>query len=91
MPGQFLRELPYKFPLKDGQVREGSDFQFLDMTTPQADGCEELIRLRIEKDGVEEIRKRLEPGKTYELVINRLGWDKVPIIYRGRVLSPAKG
>jgi hypothetical protein len=87
---QYLREIPGKFPQKDGTFREWVDFQFLDLSQPTADGLEELIRYRAEKLDADDARKKLEPGKAYEIVINRLGWDKVPVIYRGRIGAQVK-
>lgn len=88
---QYLREIPGKFPQKDGTMREWVDFQFIDMSQPAQDGLEELIRFRADKVDADDSRKKVEAGKTYELVINRLGWDKVPVIYRGRIGAQVKG
>jgi hypothetical protein len=89
--GQYLREIPGKFPQKDGTMREWVDFQFNDMSQPPADGLEELIRYRADKADADATRAKLEAGKTYEVVVNRLGWDKVPVIYRGRIVGAVKG
>lgn len=88
--GQYLREIPGKFTPKEGTLREWVDFQFIDQTQPPGDGLEELIRFRADKAESEAVRVKLEPGKSYEIAVNRLGWDKVPVIYRGRIGAAQK-
>lgn len=76
--------------MKDGGTREWVDFQFMDQTSPPADGLEELIRFRVEKGEADGVRGKLQPGQNYEVVVNRLGWDKVPVVYRGRIGGAVK-
>lgn len=71
-------------------MREWVDFQFLDETKDPSEGLEELIRYRADKVDSESVRGRLQPGQLYEVTVNRLGWDKVPVIYRGKIGPVAK-
>jgi len=83
--GIFQREIPGEFKPKDSELRQWNDFQFLDATDPPADGLEELIRFRADRKDADRVRVGLVPGQRYEIVINRMGWDRCPIIYRGRI------
>ena len=87
--GEFQREIRGEFPAKEGKpAKSFVDFQFMDFATDPKDALEELIRFRVfesEHGAVEEVRKGLKPRCLYEVVVNRLSWDRSPVVYGGRI------